>query len=486
MDIGQRISTAIALIAAEELDVDFHRIETADADTDTSPDVGYTSASDSLQISGQSIRLAAATARRHLLELAARTLGVFRDYRRADPLAGDQPFHDLLPAAEYVQIGRRITPLGLAELVNGSARFVHDMTMPGMLHARVVRPTPHYHARLTGLDDSINERLDGGHLVRDGSFLAVAAEDEFLAVKLVARVASAVDWEPDRGLQTGDLYERLRNNPRVSLPVRDGDAVEEPVPTLAAPPDDARTTLEACFERPYLMHASIGPSAALALYESGKLTIWTHTQGVHPLRVTIAETLGMDRADVRLVHARGAGCYGHNGADDAALDAAVVARALPGRPVLLKWSREDEHAWEPYGPCMVVEIRASIDNQGRVVDWSHETYSDTHRTRPRSGPEPCRAGALAGEPIPERSCPARASGTVSFRALGGHPSKRRSLLHLSETPHRQALGSGDATAHLDPAHPGRLHQRAGHRVYGGRAGHGREGRSSGFSSETSR
>jgi len=134
------------------------------------------------------------------------------------------------------------------------------------------------------------------------------------------------------------------------------------------------------------MHGSIGPSAALALYEDGNLTIWTHTQGVYPLRMTIAEALGMDSTHVRLIHRRGAGCYGHNGADDAAHEAALIARAIPDRPILLKWSREDEHAWEPYGPAMVVDVRASVNAAGQVIDWSHESWSDTHRTRPRPGP----------------------------------------------------------------------------------------------------
>jgi len=173
----------------------------------------------------------------------------------------------------------------------------------------------------------------------------------------------------------------------LSLPVRNGDAFEEPVPPLEPPPKEAVVTLHTRVERPYVMHGSIGPSAAIAQFDGGVLTIWTHTQGVFPLRMTIAESLGMDAANVRLIQKRGAGCYGHNGADDAALDAALVALAVPGKPIMLKWSREDEHAWEPYGPAMVVEVRASLDRHGRVIDWSHEAWSDTHRTRPRPGPD---------------------------------------------------------------------------------------------------
>lgn len=408
VDIGQRVSTALTLIAAEELDVEIHRVDFAKVDTDTSPDVGYTSASNSVQETGETIRLASATAKRYLLRLAAENLGVDPSTLEVSDglirsratnssttywqLLGGKQFGiavdvDVVPKAygEYKQIGQRIIPPGLRNLVDGSARFVHDITMPGLLHARVVRP-PHYHARLCHLDDGIRRRLGDARLVQDGSFLAVVAEEEYSAIRAAARIASVAQWEPERGLSCDDVYERLLTNPRVSLPVRNGEAMEEPVPPEPQPSSSAVTTRAFRFQRPYCMHGSIGPSAAIALYENSKLTIWTHTQGIHPLRESIAEALDMEIASVRLVHELGPGCYGHNGADDAALDAALVAKAVPGKPILLKWTREDEHAWEPYGPCMVVEIRASLDRDGRVVDWSHESYSDTHRTRPRPGP----------------------------------------------------------------------------------------------------
>jgi CO/xanthine dehydrogenase Mo-binding subunit len=408
VDIGQRVSTALALIAAEELDVAFERIDVDQVDTATSLDEGYTSASNSVERCGQSVRLAAATARRHLLALAARQLGVDVatlevDDGRIRACGGNAAttYWDLmrgarfgLPvdlaiapkrASDYRQIGRAVTARDLADLVSGTAPFVHDLQMPGMRHARLVRP-PHPHARIANIDASIHDRLAGAQLVRNGSFLAVVAADEYQAVRAAARVASAVRWESERLLDTTNIHELLLRSPALSLPVRNGDAFAEPVPPLAPPPKEAVTTLHTRIERPYLMHGSIGPSAAIALHDNGVLTIWTHTQGVFPLRMTIAESLAMDPANVRLIQKRGPGCYGHNGADDAALDAALIALAVPGKPILLKWSREDEHAWEPYGPAMVVDVRASIDRNGRVIDWSHETWSDTHRTRPRPGP----------------------------------------------------------------------------------------------------
>lgn len=427
VDIGQRVSTALALIAAEELDVAYERIDVDDVDTARSLDEEYTSASNSMERCGQSVRLAAATARRHLLTLAARALDASVDALevRDGFVHGRQrkvsiSYWDLLPGGrfempvdraaplknpeEYRLIGSKVTALDLVDLVNGTAPFVHDLQLPGMLHARLLRP-PHYHARIALLDPSIEQGLGGVRLVRNGSFLAVVAEDEYEAVRAAVRLAPLVQWKSEQSLDTTPIHDLLLRSPAISLPVRNGDAVQEPAAAPQPPPQHAMTTLHTRIERPYVMHGSIGPSAAAAQFHEGFLTIWTHTQGVFPLRMTIAESLGMDPAKVRLIQQRGPGCYGHNGADDAALDAALIALALPGPPILLKWSREDEHAWEPYGPAMVVEVRASLDGDGRVIDWSHDCWSDTHRTRPRPGPGrigPARmlATHLIDDPVP--------------------------------------------------------------------------------------
>ena len=280
-------------------------------------------------------------------------------------------------------MGTAATARGLEDIVRGRPRFLHDMSVPGMLHARTVRP-PHYHARLTALDEAAVGRLaaEGVEVVRDGSFLAVAAADEYAAVRAAERLAAAASWDMGGGLDTRDIYESLRANERVSLPVVDGAPVEAPVP----PPAEGAATLEARYERPYQMHASLGPSAAMAAFADGCLTVTTHSQGVYVLRAALAEAFGMELGAVRAVHAPGAGCYGHNGADDAAFDAALIARALPGRPVMLKWTRGEEHAWEPYGSCASMDLRASLDGDGRIAAWSHETYSDTYSMRPRPGP----------------------------------------------------------------------------------------------------
>ena len=455
VDIGQRVSAALILLAAEELDVDPARIRVAVRETDQVPDEGFTSGSRSMAESGNAIRLAAATARRYLLDRAREQLGsdqleVSDGLVRARgtnrtatywQLAGGRPLSipvdsglAVKPSAEHRVLGHAAVAPGLHGLVTGATRFVQDMTLPDMLHARVVRP-PHGRSRLDALDPEINSHLRGGSLIRDGSFLAVAHEDEWIATQLAARVAAAARWTQERDLDASDIFERLVTNPRSSRPVINGAAVEGPIPSLLLPPADATATISARFQRPYQMHASIGPSAAMAHLEGDRLTIWSHSQGIYPLRESIAEALGRKLDSVHVIHAPGAGCYGHNGADDAAFDAALVARALPGRPILLKWSRADEHGWEPFGSAMVVDITATLGPDKRVAVWSHDAYSDTHVTRPRPGPGGTGASRLLASRFRERALtppPARPS-------LGSHSGLHRNQDPIYEFPERRIV-----------------------------------------------
>ncbi|MDA0661428.1 MAG: molybdopterin-dependent oxidoreductase, partial [Proteobacteria bacterium] len=199
------------------------------------------------------------------------------------------------------------------------------------------------------------------------------------------RLFNAADWDSGPGLEPQDIFERLRSNDRTSLPVTDGTPQEAPLPPLTEPPADSTVTLSARYDRPYHMHASIGPSAGAALWEDGKVTVWSHSQGIYILRAAMAGALNLPEESIRIHHVPGAGCYGHNGADDAAFDAVLVARASPGVPILLKWTRADENAWEPYGSCMAMDLSASLDSSGAVTAWAQETHSDTHSMRPRPG-----------------------------------------------------------------------------------------------------
>ena len=459
VDIGQRISTAIAMLVADELDIDLGRVEVLRVETGLSPDEGFTSGSQSMSQSGNAVRLAAATARRHLFGRAARALNVDPDTLEVDdgtihsratnrktsywdlaagrPLGIDvDPDAPLKPRAALRHIGTAATARGMEELVLGRPYFLHDMSLPGMLHARLVRP-PHYHARLTTVDPAVLERLaaEGVEVVRDGSFLAVAATDEYAAVRAAERLAVAASWDSGDGLSSGDIYESLRTNERASLPVVDGTPVEASVPPLDAPPVGAAATLEARYERPYQMHGSLGPSAAMAEFADGRLTVHTHSQGIYFLRAALADAFDMDPEAVRVVHAPGSGCYGHNGADDAAFDAALIARALPGAPVMLKWTREDEHAWEPYGSCASMDLRASLGGGGRIAAWSHETYSDTYSMRPRPGPDKMGAARL----LSARFLAEPLAPPVMGPAMGRHMGIHRNLDPLYDLPEKRLV-----------------------------------------------
>ena len=172
----------------------------------------------------------------------------------------------------------------------------------------------------------------------------------------------------------------MRRDVAQSHLILDGNRVEEPVPPIEVP-SGATQTLNATYYRPYHMHASIGPSAAAALWKDDQLTIWSHTQVAFNLQESIAQVLGIPASQVRIIHTEGAGCYGHNGADDAGLDAALLALAVPGRPVLLKWMRADEHGWEPYSTAMILDMQASLNDAGEIIDWNHDVYSHTHLGR---------------------------------------------------------------------------------------------------------
>jgi CO/xanthine dehydrogenase Mo-binding subunit len=245
------------------------------------------------------------------------------------------------------------------------------MELPGMVHARVLR-APAYGRRLASLDEAAIRRAPGNvAVVRASSFVAVVAEREEHALNALEIAAKAAVWESGGALPPSEEIETLlpRMPHSTSVVFAKGSATP------------AARRFEATYSRPYLAHASIGPSCALASFEEGKLTVWSHSQGTHMLRSQIAKALGMAESEVQVMHRDGAGCYGHNGADDAALDAAVVARAC-GRPVLLQWTREQELAWSPYGSAMAMKLSAGVDESGRVTDWRHELWSHTHVNRP--------------------------------------------------------------------------------------------------------
>jgi nicotinate dehydrogenase subunit B len=425
VELGQDIRTAVAMIGADELDVSMERIRVDMTDTDHSPNEGYTASSVSLENTGNAIRHAAAEVR-YLALLAAQKKfqaplerltvadGVITDPETGGEvtyweLFGGKKFACQVAGrgrpkrpSEYRIVGQPAGRLDLLAKVTGRAFFIHDMDLPGMLHGRVLRP-PNYDARLVSVDEDAACRMPGVlRVVRDGSFLGVIAEREEKAVQAMEALRKTATWKTGTSLLNSEtLADFLLNQLDEAFLVVKGTPVDDPIPPIEAPAG-ATHTLAATYFRPYHMHASLGPSAAVAQWTDGKLTVWTHNQGAYPLRDALAQVLAMPEKDIRVIHRDGPGCFGHNGADDAALDAALLARALPGRPVSLKWMREDENAWEPYGPATMIKIQASLNDRGEVIDWNHDVWGYSHSTRPRG--ERGASGLLAAwhlaEPVP--------------------------------------------------------------------------------------
>jgi nicotinate dehydrogenase subunit B len=411
-ELGQGIKTALVQIAAEQLDADLGQLKIIAADTALTPNEGYTSGSHSLQDSGTAILNAAAQVRQILIGEAARRAGLPADRmktEKASVVAPDgrrfgygelvaaellhvqaAPQSRLKPPAEFKVMGRPIARLDIPAKVTGGAAYVQDLRPDGMVHARVVRP-PSYGATLLEIDTAAVEKMPGVlKVVRDGSFLGVIAEREFAAIEAMRALAAAARWQETAKLPDAGALPALLT----ALPSRDITVFDRPGPGAG----NAKS-VSATYTRPYVAHGSIGPSCAVAQFDGDALTVWSHTQGVYPDRDAIAEMLRMAKDKVRLIHAEGSGCYGHNGADDAAADAALLARALPGRPVRLQWTREQEHAWEPYGPAMVVKVTAAMDDQ-KILDWDYGVWSNTHSMRPGGAGTLLAARSLA-EPFAE-------------------------------------------------------------------------------------
>jgi nicotinate dehydrogenase subunit B len=409
-ELGQGIKTALIQVAAEELVVAPDRIAIVTADTERTANEGYTSGSHSMQDSGTAIRHAAAQARAILVGLAAERLGVaaaglhvangviaadgghavtYAELVAVNPLHVEAaPASTLREPARHKVVGRSMRRVDIPAKVTGGPAYVQDLRFDGMVHGRVVR-SPARAAALVGLDADPVRKLPGVmQIVRDGRFLGVVCEREYQAVLARRALARAARWDERASLPApATLYQTLRSARSQDFVILERGSSES-----------ARTggkTLAASYQRPYQMHGSIGPSCAVARFADGRYVVWTHSQGVYPLRDALAELLRTTPDKVRCIHVEGSGCYGHNGADDVAADAVLLARAVPGRVVRVQWMREDEHAGEPYGPPMLVDLRAALDQAGAIVAWEHEVWSNTHSTRPGAAGDLLAGGELA-------------------------------------------------------------------------------------------
>ena len=401
VEYGQGVWTALAQVAAEELDVDLRRVRVAPVSTATSPDEGITSGSRSIEESGSALRQACAQARYIFLAAAAdrlgadaRALGVtdgeittdaggtgLTYWSLASPGLLDREAGDPRPAkapARWSVAGRSAARLDIPDKVTGRPRFLHDLVLPGMLYGRVIRP-PAPVAALVSLGDP--PLPDGVVTVHDGSFLGVVAPADRAALAAARAVAAAARWDVTPSLpDERDLKGFLLSAPAQVVTVderHDEDAARS-----------ASRALEAEFTRPFLAHASMAPSCAIARWDEAEVTVWSHSQGVFALRGAIAAGLGLDAGQVTVNHVEGAGAYGQNAADDVALDAVLLARAVPGRPVRVLWSREDELSWAPLGSAMLARLSAGLDAGGRIVTWRQDVWSNGFIGRPGSGGEP--------------------------------------------------------------------------------------------------
>ncbi|WP_263263464.1 molybdopterin cofactor-binding domain-containing protein [Pseudomonas sp. RIT-PI-S] len=394
VELGTGVKTALLQIAAERLEVQPTAITLLTADTALTPNEGYTAGSHSIFDSGTALYNAAAQVRQLLLAAAAHHWAIGPEHLTTENAvihgpAGQRMSYaeavaevDLhryaqtespsMPAADFRLIGHSLPRLDIPAKVSGGAAFVQDLRLPGMLHARVIRP-PRPGCTLHAFDAAAVGQLAGVvQVIQDGNYLAVVAGDEWQAIKAMRRGYELAQWNGGDALpDAGGIHELLKRLPARRYPIS-----HQGTPTAQVGPSyQARATKQ------YLLHGSIGPSCAVAWLQDGTLTVWTHTQGVFPLRAGIAEMVGLAPERVRCIHTEGSGCYGHNGADDAAADAALIAMRLPGQPVRVQWMREQENLWEPYSSAMLTQTQASLDGQGRLQDWRYELWTTPHNER---------------------------------------------------------------------------------------------------------
>jgi CO/xanthine dehydrogenase Mo-binding subunit len=391
VEYGQGALTGLAQLAADELDVGMDQVDLVNPQTDLSPDEGLTVGSMSTESSGASVRAACAEARALFTAAAASRLGcaaqaleieggVFLldgepcglDYwalaAEVDLAVAPTGEVRAKPPSRHRLVGTSVSRLDLPPKLFGAA-YLHDLAPAGLLHARVLRQ-PGFRAKLASLDEAAIRRAAGApiEILREGQFVAFLSESEAVAVAAVNAAELGARWDDARDLSpTLSETASLKQLPSQSFP--------SPEP----PPESSnRRRHTAGYSRPYIAHGSMGPSCGLAEMKDGALTVWTHAQGVYPMRAMLARVCGLAPESIKVVHAQGAGTYGHNGSDDAAIDAAVIAVRRPGRPVRVQWRREDEFGHEPVGTAMHIELTAELDAGGRIANYGTEIWSGSH------------------------------------------------------------------------------------------------------------
>jgi CO/xanthine dehydrogenase Mo-binding subunit len=388
VDLGTGTDTALKQMAAEELDLPLGRIRLVTGDTMLTPDQGTTWGSLTIQAGGIQIRQASAAAKGALLEQAAKRLGVDKDkltvrdgvisgggkrITYAQLIGGKhfsikldpkQPVPTKDPKAFKV-VGKPVPRVDIPGKVMATFTYMQDFRVAGMLHGRVVRP-PAMGAKLESVDEGSIKGIPTARVVRQGNFLAVVAENEWAAVKGARQLKAT--WSKWDGLpEQAKLYEHVRAT-KVAK-----DEVTSNIGNAADALGKGAKKLAATYDFAIHTHGSIGPSCAVAELKDGKLTSWSASQATHTLRKQLAQMLAMPVENVRCIYVEGSGCYGRNGHEDAAADAALLAKAT-GKPVRVQWSRADEHGWDPKGPPTLIDVRAAMDASGNVTAWEGEFF----------------------------------------------------------------------------------------------------------------
>jgi CO/xanthine dehydrogenase Mo-binding subunit len=408
VELGTGVRTSLSQIVAEELELPVSSIDMVMGDTARVPDQGTTTGSKTIQQGAPPLRRAAAEARAALCELAAARLGVAPErivladghaHDRGAPqrrlsygeLIGERRFERRIgkpkekPVAEYRVVGQPVPRVDLPSKLAGDFVYVQNVRVPGMLHGRVVRPAAIGATLLRVDEDSV--RGLGARVVARGNFVGVVAEREETAIRAARQLR--VEWKlPETARQAVDVHAEMRRYPSRMEPVAAHGDIDA---AFAA----AASVIEAGYATPFQMHGSIGPSCAVADVRADAATVWCGTQHSFGLVTAVAEALGMAPQRVRIAWTEASGCYGHNGSDDAAVDAALLSQAL-GKPVRVQWMREDEHGWEPKGPAMLIDLKAGLDADGNILAWDFLNLTSTHSTRPRHHAGNTLAGQLTG------------------------------------------------------------------------------------------
>ncbi|NUR14142.1 MAG: molybdopterin-dependent oxidoreductase [Bradyrhizobium sp.] len=406
VEIGQGIVTALAQIAADELDVDISRIDMIRTSTAMSPNEGVTSGSLSIQQSGRALRQVCAEVRQCFLRAASERLGVealldIDDGTISGPgnirtsyweLAGEVSLdHDATAgaiaktSAERALAGHSVQRVDIPDKVFARPRFIHDLAQPGLMHGRVLRPDISG-AKLTALNEAAARAVPGlVAIVRDGGFAGVVADNEAAAEAALKALRKGATWSAGEPLPDEHDLAGFLKSQSIETTVIDTRAAE--------PARKPAQTLRRQYIRPYIAHGSIAPSCALAQWDGDRVHVWTHSQGVYLLRADLAIVLKLPAENIVVEHIEGAGCYGHNAADDVALDAVLLAKATDGRPVRVQWSRHDEMSHAPFGAAMAIEIEADLDADNEITGWRHAIWSNGHAARPGRAAQPALLAA---------------------------------------------------------------------------------------------